>query len=145
MKRAKRASGLPRSEVFAMRLDPRIKYLAEIASRQQRRSLAAFAEDAIESLLERTSLTGRKGISLMDDASVFWDIDPFTRFLQLSMLCPDLLTYPEQAIAKALGPDFGPPVPDTCIRAIWSRLADASGQGDTPEELRKLIDEESTP
>ena len=30
----------PRTEVFALRLDPKLKYLSEIAARKQRRSLA---------------------------------------------------------------------------------------------------------
>lgn len=37
-------TGATRTEVFAMRLDPKLKYLAEIAASKQRRSLANFVE-----------------------------------------------------------------------------------------------------
>ncbi len=49
-------AGAPRTEVFAMRFDPKLKYLAEIASRKQRRSLANFVEWAIEEALKTVYL-----------------------------------------------------------------------------------------
>ena len=54
-KRKPKAVG-PRTEVFAMRLDPKLKYLAEIAARKQRRSLANFVEWAMEQALGRVQL-----------------------------------------------------------------------------------------
>ena len=49
--------GTPRTEVFGMRLEPKLKYLAEIAARKQRRSLANFVEWAIEMALENVNFT----------------------------------------------------------------------------------------
>jgi hypothetical protein len=45
-------TGATRTEVFAMRLDPKLKYLAEIGASKQRRSLANFVELSIAKYVE---------------------------------------------------------------------------------------------
>lgn len=106
-KRKSKASG-PRSEVFAMRLDPKLKYLAEIAARKQRRSLASFVEMAIEQALSKAilaevdSVDGRHEISVLDESTKLWDLEPSDRFLKLAENYPELLTYEEQVIWKAI-------------------------------------------
>ena len=55
-KNRKAKAGGPRTEVFAMRLDPKLKYLAEIAARKQRRSLANFIEWSMEQALDAVKL-----------------------------------------------------------------------------------------
>ena len=39
-----------------VRIEPRLRYGAELAARKQRRTLSSFMEEAIEEALERTSL-----------------------------------------------------------------------------------------
>ncbi len=94
-------AGGPRTEVFAVRLDPKVKYLAEIAARKHRRSLANFIEWAIEQALRRVllvelDLNGRREVSVWDEANTLWDVDPSIRLLRLAENYPDLLTYDEQ-------------------------------------------------
>jgi len=104
----KSKAGAPRTEVFAMRLDPKLKYLSEIAARKQRRSLANFIEWAIEHALNKAMLVetgdfnGQHDLSVLDEASKLWDLEPSDRFLKLAANYPDLLTYEEQLIWKAI-------------------------------------------
>lgn len=107
VKRRRKKDG-PRTEVFAMRLDPKLKYLAEIAARKQRRSLANFIEWAVEQalgkvmLVETGELNGQYDRSVLAEAGKLWDLEPSDRFIKLAESYPDLLTYEEQLIWKAI-------------------------------------------
>lgn len=107
-KNRKAKAGGPRTEVFAMRLDPKLKYLAEIASRKQRRSLANFIEWSLEQALAQVKLAegedinGQYDRSVFDEAGKLWDLEPSDRFVKLAENYPDLLTYEEQLIWKAI-------------------------------------------
>lgn len=95
-------AGAPRTEVFAMRLDPKLKYLAELAARKQRRSIANYIEAAIEAALRGTLIDERATKSVWDEAEELWDITDAARLVKLARLHPDLLSYSEQAIVKAI-------------------------------------------
>ncbi len=105
--RKAKATG-PRTEVFAMRLDPKLKYLAEIAARKQRRSLANFIEWSLEQslravvLLESEDFNGQYNRSVLDEANKLWDLEPSERLIKLAENYPDLLSYEEQLIWKAI-------------------------------------------
>lgn len=103
-KRKSNKSGSLRTEVFAMRLDPKLKYLAEIAARKQRRSLANFIEWAIEQGLGRVELfsDSQYSLTIWDKSSELWDIDEAERFAKLAFNAPDLLTYDEQVLWKII-------------------------------------------
>jgi len=94
--------GTPRTEVFAMRFDPKLKYLAEIAARKQRRSMANFVEWAIEQALSRVMLADTNDLSILDESDKLWDLEPSDRFIKLAESYPNLLTYEEQIIWKAI-------------------------------------------
>ena len=106
-KRKPRATGT-RTEVFAMRLDPKLKYLAEIAARKQRRSLANFIEWAIEEALatvkvgQTSGLNVQHDVTVRDTANILWDLEPSDRLIKLAENYPDLMTYEEQLIWKAI-------------------------------------------
>ena len=102
MSESKRRSkpGVSRTEVFAFRMDPRMKYLSELAARKQRRSLANFIEWAVETALEKTMIG--EGDSLLLQAKKLWDLDPLDRLLRLSEHYPDLLTYEEQMMIRII-------------------------------------------
>lgn len=107
-KNRKAKAGGPRTEVFAMRLDPKLKYLAEIAARKQRRSLANFIEWSLEralgavKLAESEESSGQYHRSVLDEANRLWDLEPSDRLIKLAENFPDLLTYEEQRIWKAI-------------------------------------------
>ena len=106
-KRKPKATG-PRTEVFAMRLDPKLKYLAEIGARKQRRSLANFIEWALDEALKNVKLVetgefnGQSDLSVHVEANKLWDLEPSDRLIKLAESYPDLLTYEEQLIWKAI-------------------------------------------
>src|SRR4051795_7355266 len=74
---------LARSETVTIRLDPKLRYLTELAARKQRRTVSSFIEWAIESALDRIILResynqyqgGTVEETLGDQAEVLWDID----------------------------------------------------------------------
>jgi len=99
---------LMRSETVTVRLDPKLRYLAELAARKQRRTLSSFIEWAIEDALKRVQLYqgggygGDESVTVEEDATRLWDVDDAERFARLAILYPDLLTYEEQQIWKLL-------------------------------------------
>jgi hypothetical protein len=105
----KRPSGskLSRTEIVQVRLDPRLRYLAELAARKQRRTLSSFIEWALEKSLESVllyegSVHGSHDISIADRAAELWDIDEAERLVKLAWKYPELLTHEEQIIWKLI-------------------------------------------
>jgi hypothetical protein len=98
---SKTASGkLPRNVAVTVRLDPRLRYLAEIAARRQRRTVSSFVEWAIEQSLERIQLNNPGGEvrTLADEANNLWSTDQVERFVMLGYCYPELQTHEEQLV-----------------------------------------------
>lgn len=101
---SKRKAGggkLARSETVTVRLDPKLRYLAELAALKQRRTVSSFIEWAIEDSLGRVYLQeggygNDPGTSVADVAAKLWDVDDADRFAKLALTYPDLLTHDEQ-------------------------------------------------
>jgi hypothetical protein len=101
---SKRKAGggkLSRSETVTVRLDPKLRYLAELAALKQRRTLSSFIEWAIEDSLGRVLLcesshSNDPGTTVADAAAHLWDVDDADRFAKLALSYPDLLTHEEQ-------------------------------------------------
>ena len=97
---------LTRSETVTVRLDQKLRYLAELASLKQRRTLSSFIEWAIEDCLSRLVLKEGGGKdpdqSVSDVASQLWDVDEADRFVKLALRFPDLLTHDEQKLWKLI-------------------------------------------
>ena len=95
---------LTRSETVTVRLDPKLRYLAELAARKQRRTVSSFIEWAIEDALNRVLLReavgGDSGTSIASAAQNLWDVDEADRFAKLAFNYPDLLTHDEQILWK---------------------------------------------
>lgn len=90
---------LARSETVTVRLDPKLRYLAELAARKQRRTLSSYIEWAIEDSLNRTVLLENhngEDITLAGEVSNLWDVDDADRFAKLALRYPELLTHEEQ-------------------------------------------------
>lgn len=100
-----RPDGKRKSEIVTVRLDPKLKYLAELAARRHRRTLSSYIEWAIEDSLSRVHLTydvGHGIASVADRASDLWDVDEPDRFAKLALSYPDLLDHEEQRIWKLI-------------------------------------------
>lgn len=93
---------LTRSETVTVRLDPKLRYLADLAARKQRRTLSSYIEWAIEDSLDRTHLHSSGSSSLADESAALWDVDEADRFAKLALRHPDLLTHEEQVRWKLI-------------------------------------------
>ncbi len=96
---------LSRSEVVTIRLDPKLRYLAELASRKQRRTLSSFIEWAIEESLKRESVchsNNYDNVTFFDAAENLWDVNEVDRLISLAAKYPHLLNHEEQVLWKLI-------------------------------------------
>lgn len=94
---------LARTETVTVRLDPKLRYLAELAARKQRRTLSSFIEWAVQDSLERIWLRDSDSTSsIADESSRLWDVDDADRFAKLALRYPDMLTHDEQVRWKLI-------------------------------------------
>jgi hypothetical protein len=103
--RATKGEGKRKSEVVTVRLDPQLKYLAELAARRQRRPLSSYIEWAVEESLSRVYPAYDPSASsdtLKDVANALWDVDETDRFVKLALRYPDLLDHEEQRLWKLI-------------------------------------------
>lgn len=98
--RKKGAGGkLARSEVITVRLDPRLRFGAELAAWKQRRTLSSFVEWAVEEALWRVDV-GES--SIRDVLEAVWDVDEADRLAKLGLHFPQLLTHEEERLWKLI-------------------------------------------
>lgn len=103
MKEKKKGGGkLNRTETVTLRLDPKLRYLTELAARTQRRTTSGFIEWAIQNSLSKVELYSdfNNVIMLSDKAEKLWDIEEADRFALLALKFPNLLLHKEQVIWK---------------------------------------------
>ena len=91
---------LSRSEVITVRLDPKLKFAAELAARKQRRTLSSFVEWAIEEAV--LNMKASPTISIQDVVNRTWDVDEPDRFAKLAINFPELLTFDEERLWKII-------------------------------------------
>jgi hypothetical protein len=95
-----------RAETTSIRLDPRLRYLSELACRKQRRSLNSFIEFAIENTLNSVNIDeggyNEAPTTFGRVADQLWDVDGCDRFAKLGLRFPELFTYEEQVLWKVL-------------------------------------------
>jgi len=93
---------LTRSQVVTIRLDPKLRYLAELAALKQRRTLSSYIEWAVQESLKNVYLTegsgynNDHGCTVHDEGDILWDVDEPDRFAMLALRYPELLTHDEQ-------------------------------------------------
>lgn len=90
---------------MSVRFDPKLRYLAELAARKQRRTVSSFVEWAVEDALTRIALLndlapGATDTTVASEADKLWDVDEADRFLKLALSYPHLLTHNEQVLWK---------------------------------------------
>jgi hypothetical protein len=97
---------LSRTETVTVRLDPKLRYLAELAARKQRRTLSSFIEWAIEEILKTVQFS-EDGVdssapNVASEAEKLWDVDEPDRFAKLALSHADMLTHDEQVLWKLI-------------------------------------------
>jgi hypothetical protein len=97
-----------RSDSVTVRLEPRIRYFAELASRIDRRTLSSFVEQAIADAITRKIIRVNprdpkdpQVRSLMEQTEL-WDVFEPDRFVKLALHHPELLTHHEQIVWKLI-------------------------------------------
>ncbi len=102
VKQKRGGAKLSRSEVVTIRLDPKLRYLAELASRKQRRTLSSFIEWAIEESLKTEIIHNNAydSVTFFDVAGSLWDVDEADRFIILATTYYYLLNHEEQVLWK---------------------------------------------
>lgn len=101
VERTKGAKGAARSELVAVRFDPRTKYLMDIAARVQRRSVSSFVEWAVEKNLDQVFLDQEGQRSVAGEAATLWAISEPARLAHLNRHYPLLLNVVEQKLVRA--------------------------------------------
>ena len=156
-KNRKAKAGVPRSEVFALRLDPKLKYLAEIAARKQRRSLANFVEWAIEEALKGVPLAAAdingNRPTVANVAAQLWALNEPERLRNLATHYPELLSYDEQLVWRVINEHSTydgateeisrfvreKSIDDKLIRACWPEIKAFALEGGSLEKLDKAV------
>jgi len=132
----RRGSKLNRTEIVTIRLDPRLRYLTELAARKQRRTVSSFIEWAIEQMLNEVMLQedysggGSTTVSVREEASRLWDVDEPDRLVRLATFYPDLLTHEEQVLWKLI---------QTC-GDLWLSEGEKSSRQELPEQPQLDLD-----
>lgn len=106
-KLARDEGGGKRTEVVTVRFDPRLKYLAELAARKQRRPLSSFIEWAVDQTVSQIALTQNYDgndltVTEADKSFRLWDPDEADRVVRLAFKLPELLTHEEQVLWKLI-------------------------------------------
>jgi hypothetical protein len=91
-----------RTETISVRLDPRLRYLVEIASRTQRRSLSSYVEWVVAESIKDVFPSESSEGSLEFHAEILWDINEPIRLVNLALKFPGLLNHDEQQIWAVL-------------------------------------------
>jgi Protein of unknown function (DUF1778) len=89
-----------RSDVLNMRIDPKLKYLADVAASYKGKTLSEFIEDALrhaltsEAMLDDeatpgTAFVSKQALPIWNEG--LWDEDEATRLFNLAVFDPDLL------------------------------------------------------
>jgi len=101
---------LSRSEVVTVRLDPKLKFAAELAARKQRRTLSSLIEWTIEQSLKDIVVgeiivdetENKVEVNALEALAKVWDIYEPERFVKFAEKFPDLLNYREEILWKTI-------------------------------------------
>ncbi|OYW46885.1 MAG: hypothetical protein B7Z08_01625 [Sphingomonadales bacterium 32-68-7] len=106
--RSRGGAKLNRTETVTIRLDPKLNYLCELASRAQRRTKSSFIEWAVLNSLGDVTLpdvhvhdyeTGAtRQATLSEKANELWQVDEPDRVIGLALFAPSLLNHDEQLV-----------------------------------------------
>lgn len=149
---------LSRSETVTVRLDPKLRYLAELAARLHRRTLSSYIEWAIKEALDGealrptnlpSSIAGDQTIG--NEAEYLWDVDEADRFAKLALRYPHLLTHDEQVRWKLIrecvmlwrdgfGGDEDRKLDFEKLRRNWDVVSKAAAEGKTGVDLDFLVE-----
>lgn len=100
-KTAKRKGGgskLTRTEIVQVRLDPKLRFTAELAAKKHRRTLSSFIEWAIAESVENVRVGLMKTETASYVANTVWDKSKVKTFINLVKNYPYSLTHDEEQL-----------------------------------------------
>ena len=160
---AKKGGGgkLNRTQMVTLRLDPRLRYLTDLAARIQRRTTSGFIEWAIEEAIGKLEMLvdeeNNRVYTLADESFWLWDVDEPDRLVKLAERHPNLLTHDEQLLWKVIteaqflynkdyiDPTGAPRVIRLDVRLVrkyWSELQSVANKEMGIADLAKRFNEE---
>ena len=99
----------PKKEVLSLRIEPKLRYLIDLAARIQRRNLTNYVEWALEESLKNVILEHHDGaienLSLYNAGNIpnfIWSANEARNFLTLATSYRNLLTYEEQRVLEII-------------------------------------------
>ena len=92
---------LSRSETVTVRLDPKLRFAAELAARKHRRTLSSFIEWAVEESVQNVCLDGLEATAY-GAIDLVWDVDESDKFVKMALYYPNLLTHEEEVLWKLI-------------------------------------------
>jgi hypothetical protein len=96
---------LARSETITVRLDPKLRFIAELSARKHRRTLSSFIEWAVEEAVGNVVLSDANSINpvtALQAMNEVWDVDEPDRFVKMAFHYPNLLTHKEETLFKLI-------------------------------------------
>ena len=95
---------LTRSQVVTVRLDPKLKFAAELAARKQRRTISSFIEWAVEKAVRDVEVLNNADIkgTVWQAMMLVWDVEEADRLVKLALNFPELLTFDEERLWKII-------------------------------------------
>lgn len=102
---AKRRQGrMAKTQTVPVRLDPVLKWAAELAAGKERRSLNSFIEWAVEQAVKRVVVAGDETLkaTAWEIANICWHFQPLMRIKILAKTQPGALTVKEKSIFQAM-------------------------------------------
>lgn len=104
MAKKQAAAQVRKTDALSIRIDPRLKYGLDLASRVQRRPVTSVVEWAIAEALANERVRDKNGHewTLKDASGVIWSDNELERLLALWFNFPDLLDYEESRQVNVL-------------------------------------------
>lgn len=91
-----------RSEVITIRIDPKLKFAADLVARKQLRSLSNFVELAIEQAVRSAQIISdpehEHFVTAYEVLHEIWAAEEMDRFINMALDYPQLLTFEEERI-----------------------------------------------
>ena len=100
---------LSRTETVTVRLDPKLRYLIELAARKHSRTVSSYIEWKLKASLESEDVRPVNTPShvaapetIGSESEYLWDVDEADRFAKLALRYPHLMTHEEQVRWKLI-------------------------------------------
>jgi hypothetical protein len=152
MAKPKKGAGgkLSRSETVTVRLDPKLKYAAELAARRHRRTLSSFMEWAVEEAVEKVVVGLKESENAKYVMAKVWSINEVDRFFNFALAYPHLLTHDEEILWEKIkehdflwtyDEDKTPKIKDRNrekLKSMWSQFQEYARGEKTLNEMVKL-------